>query len=167
MDFITTTRFNNKTLKENEEFRIKHNFTNECIYGAPVKIKDEIPSLSNIYVIEMNNDKNQIIAIGLVKNCLRLDKNFNIYQDGTYNRFIYSGKLRITREELVNKNKIIIDSLEKVLFKGYTHVKRGHGIQILPLKHQISIRFDDESNLVNFFKNIFKEKKQEIKCKNN
>jgi hypothetical protein len=113
----------------------------------------------------MNNDKNQIIAIGLIKNCLRLDKKFNIYQDGTYNRFVYSGKLRITRQELVLKNKNIIESLETVLFKGYTHLKRGHGIQILPLKHQCAIRFDDESNLLNYLKKIFKEKKQEIKCK--
>ena len=51
---IATTRFNDDTYKQNINYKVKMNH-NGALYGSPVKIKDNIPLHTAIYVIEMNN----------------------------------------------------------------------------------------------------------------
>ena len=82
----------------------------------------------------MNNDENKIMGIGLIKNFVRYDNYYNIYNDKNYNRYAYKGTQRIDKNHLSSEEKIIIEVLETVVFKGYDHLKRGHGIHIIPDK---------------------------------
>ena len=74
MNYIGTTRFNQETWNSNEKWRETNKF-NGCIYGCPNLIKTEIPIDSIIFVIEMNNDENMIMGIGLIKNTIVKKKN--------------------------------------------------------------------------------------------
>ncbi len=87
---IATTRFNDETYLEhiNYKKRIEHT---GALYGSPMKIKEQIPLDSCIYVIEMNNSKNKIEGIGMIVNNIILDKNYRIYKERDYNRYIYKG----------------------------------------------------------------------------
>ena len=91
---IATTRFTNKTWTEKEEW-CKKNEWKGCIYGTPRKITDKIPHNSILFVLEMNNDKNRIESIGLIKNSLYADKYYKIYSDGNYNRYVYKSLYKI------------------------------------------------------------------------
>ena len=77
---IATTRFNDDTYKQNINYKrkMKHN---GALYGSPVRIKDNIPLDTSIYVIEMNNSTNRIEGIGMIKNENILDKHYRIYNN--------------------------------------------------------------------------------------
>jgi hypothetical protein len=152
---IATTRFNDETYQQNKIYKtkIKHSGT---IYGIPRKIKDKIPLGSCIYVIEMNNSKNKIEGIGLIKNEQVLDKNYRLYEERDYNRYIYKGSKHISIEEIkdVYFNKVI-EVLEYCCFKGNRHYKRGQGITeisdwMLYNKHNV--------DFIKIFDDIFKAK---------
>ena len=89
MFHIACTRFNNTTYDENMRYRREHGET--VIYGSTLKIRNIYSQGSLIFVAEMNNQKNQIEGIGLIKNCLIYDKRHNIYDNDDYNRYIYKG----------------------------------------------------------------------------
>tara|TARA_Y100000389_G_scaffold13341_1_gene11897 strand:+ start:99 stop:575 length:477 start_codon:yes stop_codon:yes gene_type:complete len=131
--YIGTTRFNNSTFNENQMWREKHSHKG-CIYGFGVTMSVKIPINSNVFVIEMNNNKNKIKGIGLIKNHFYNDQKYNIYNDQNYNRFIYKGSFRISREKIVELCGNFIDTLETILFKGKTHLKRGQGITSISQK---------------------------------
>lgn len=131
MNYIGTTRFNEETWNSNKKWRENNNF-NGCIYGSPNLIKNDIPIDSIIFVIEMNNDKNMIMGIGLIKNKIVKNKKYKIYNWGNYNRFIYKGKYRIDRNILTKNELKIIQILEILIFKGSKHLKRGQGIIFMP-----------------------------------
>ena len=125
---ITTTRFNTDTFQQNRQYMQKKEI-NGCIYGTPMKMKHNIPMESSVYVIEMNNDTNKIEGIGLINNRLIIDKNYRIYKDMDYNRYIYKGKHRLDVNIINDKfYKQVIHVLEHLLFKGERHCKRSHGI---------------------------------------
>ena len=124
------TRFNNNTWNENVRWRERNTF-NGCIYNSPVYIKDSIPLLTTIYVIEMNNDQNKIMGIGKIINKVYTDKNYRLYEERNYNRFTYRGKTRIDRKDLDIESECFL-RLEKRLFKGKAHLKRGQGITKVP-----------------------------------
>jgi len=77
---IATTRFNDDTYQQNKDYKgkMKHNGS---LYGSPVRIKDNIPLDTAIYVIEMNNSTNKIEGIGMIKNENILDKHYRIYNN--------------------------------------------------------------------------------------
>ena len=79
----------------------------------------------------MNNDTNKIMGIGIIKNWL-YTRQCRIYRDRNYNRYIYRGKPYITREEMLqlhnNDGEKMVECLEKLLFKGYQHLKRGQSV---------------------------------------
>jgi|TARA_R110001599_G_scaffold81705_1_gene220387 hypothetical protein len=131
--YIGTTRFNHSTFNENQTWREKHSHKG-CIYGFGVTMSVKIPINSNVFVIEMNNNKNKIEGIGLIKNHFYNDQKYNIYNDQNYNRFIYKGSFRISREKIVELCGNFIDTLETILFKGKTHLKRGQGITSISQK---------------------------------
>jgi hypothetical protein len=125
---ITTTRFNTDTFHQNRQY-VQKTGIKGCIYGTPMKIKDIIPMESSVYVIEMNNDINKIEGIGLINNRLILDKNYRIYKDMDYNRYIYKGKYRLDTDIISDAfYKQVIHVLEHLLFKGERHCKRSQGI---------------------------------------
>ncbi len=147
---ICTTRFNSLTWEENKIWRETH-YWKGCIYGSPLKVKYNIPSAKVMYVLEMHNNQNKVIGVGIVKNILSVDKYYRIYSDENYNRYIYKSIYRIDRAELTPKEEKIIQIFDVLLFKGAMHLKRGQGLTSLPkwMKDNKHIDF------VKFLKELF------------
>ena len=147
---ICTTRFNNKTMMENQMWRLRNNMIGNCVYGlpslSPLKELDGV-----LLVLEMNNDTNRIEGIGVLEN--RKIHECSVYDTGNYNRYVFVGKYRFRIRHTSNKEAyassddeayasiklteeeiIVIKMLEIALFYGYKHSKRGRGISTLP-KH--------------------------------
>jgi len=137
--YIVTTRFTNKTWKENKQWKERNKWKG-CVYGVPSLISNfsKIPYEAVIYVIEMNNDTNQIMGIGAFKNKANFMVKPRIYKEHSYNSYIYRDKFaHITREKLVAHNKfykIFVDHLEKMIFYGDGHMKRGQGFTSIKIK---------------------------------
>ena len=148
--YIGTTRFTNDTYKENKEWRERHGWKG-CIYGLNKRTPNSVPKDALIYVLEMNNDTNEIEGIGLIRNYIDYRYKAYIYkEDANYNRFIYNSEYRIDRKAIINKvYKNIIERLEKLVFTGAGHYKRGQGITTISW----SRLEDDEKKLyIKFFK---------------
>jgi hypothetical protein len=150
MVYLVSTRFNNDTWEQNVLFRKKYNYTG-CIYGVPIPMSPKICLNEPVFVVEMNNTANKIEGIGLVKNNIRLDKYYKIYHSGNYNRYVFKGKNHLDRLELLDINKDLVDTLDYILFKEKTHLKRGMGFTTIPEK------------LLNNEKRLVKDIKTEIK----
>ena len=123
---IVSTRFNDFTWNENVNYRSKNNI-NGCSYGAPYMMSPKIELDSLVFVIEMNNSTNKIEGIGLVRNKASLDKQYNIHSERNYNRYSFHGKYRVSRDEIERTNPQLVVIFDYILFKGYTHLKRGIG----------------------------------------
>jgi hypothetical protein len=129
---IVTSRYNNETWQTNCENRIKR--VKPCIYASPHEMSPKIDLNSPVFVIEMNNSTNKIEGIGLIKNKPCTDKYYKIQQNHSYNRFVYFGEYHISRENIEQHNPRLVYVLDEILFKGYTHSKRGAGLTIIPEK---------------------------------
>ena len=128
---IMVTRFNNNTWEQNKNWREKNKYQG-CIYNVPVYITDKIPLLESLFVIEMNNDTNKIMGIGKIFNKVYVDRSYIIYDDRNYNRHTYKGKCRLDINDIKDPNILEqIENLQKRLFKGKSHFKRGYGISQL------------------------------------
>jgi hypothetical protein len=130
---LSTTRFINSTWDSNINYRNKHNISG-CIYGSPLEMSPKILYDSLVFIVEMNNEKNNIEGIGLVRNRPYLDKYYNIYKDGNYNRFIYKSNYYIDREKLIRYDEALVNLLEYILFKEKSHLKRGSGFTTITSK---------------------------------
>ena len=64
---LLTSRFTNATWNENENYRKRHPNIG-CIYCSPDPISKSIMIDTNLFILEMNNDTNKIIGIGLIQN---------------------------------------------------------------------------------------------------
>ena len=130
--YIGTTRFNNETYEENLQWRKKHNHDG-CIYALNKQLPDYIPPTSLVFVIEMNNDINKIMGIGLIRNNKDRKQRIRVYNGNPYyNRYVYHSKQRIEAGNI--KYKKLLRVLELMLFKGSRHMKRGQGITCVPWK---------------------------------
>jgi len=132
---IAVTRFNQTTWNENCRWREKHNIKG-CIYGTVQPICEKIHDNYKIYVLEMNNDTNTIEGIGIISN--KKYPRQKIYSINAYNRIVYKGSQRIDKSEYSKQNIELIRALEHLVFKGSTHMKRGSGINILPVNRKLS-----------------------------
>jgi hypothetical protein len=132
--YIGTTRFNNESWRENKRWRENNGFKG-CIYNTPVHLAKHIRPESDIFVLEMNNDKpNRIMGIGLIQNHSYRQKEYAyIYSRGNYNRYTYKGSFRLDVENMTEEEKEVIKKLEDIVFKGKGHLKRGQGIIMVPL----------------------------------
>ena len=157
---IMTTRFNNETAEQNRIYRTKKHIENYCIYGTPVEVSRSIATDAKMIVLEMNNDKNQIIGIGLLVNRRNIN-NYTIYENPGYNRYCYLGKDRIKREEMSEEEEITMKIFDKLCFEGKLHSKRGHGLRTFPTK--ILYRCLKLRNLEKELVDMFKKRKQQIK----
>jgi hypothetical protein len=180
MVFICTTRFNTETLQQNCAWRRRHQKLDECVYGSPIPVKHAVRGSAWMIVLEMQNDANKIVGIGLVKNSPNLPgvpipHNSNsgskgaggsalkpsVYNCGNYNRFIYQGAYRIdllsNEIELTREEQLVIKMLELALFYGANHSKRGKGICELP-KHVASL-YDFKECLKQLVQRFIKIKK--------
>ena len=149
---LAVTKFNIETYNENKRWR-ESRYYDGCIYGSSVKIKESVSPQCVIIIFEMNNSLDVIEGIGIIKN--KIDhKKYNIYNDNNYNRYIYRSNFRLDKKDFDESLREIIINLEKLLFTGKTHLKRGHGIQIVSdtLKKLNDFNFDK------YFIDLFKEK---------
>jgi hypothetical protein len=155
-NFLLTSRFNERTRYENEQYRIKKNLEKGCMYCTPEMVCRDIPKEANMMVLEMNNDTNQIMAIGLLKNTPVFEK-YRVYQETNYNRFSYVGKCRIQRETMTEEEEEIMKALDQLCFKGNQHMKRGHGLKAFPVK--ILWRCKRVFDIIGFIENMFRRRK--------
>ena len=141
---ICTARFNNKTFQENLQWKQKKNKPTHCVYGSPSMLKQSIKINEWVIVLEMHNDINKIIGLGLMRNIPI--KNNKIYSCGNYNRFTYEGHIRIdlsNDDVLTTEERIVIRILELSLFYGQMHSKRAKGICELPSRINVLYDFKD------------------------
>jgi len=178
MVFICTTRFNWETLHQNCAWRRRQQRMHQCVYGSPIAMKHTIRENAWMIVLEMHNDINKIVGIGLVRNSPNLpqdsensgnnSKPSSIYKCGNYNRFIYQGAYRIDLFNnshdnnismcLTKEEQLVIKILELLLFYGPNHSKRGKGICELP-KHVASL-YDFKECLIYMIQRFIKQNKQ-------
>jgi hypothetical protein len=149
---LGVTRFNIETYNENKRWR-ESRYYDGCIYGSSVKIKESVSPQCVIIIFEMNNSLDIIEGIGIIKNTI-IHKKYNIYNDNNYNRYIYKSNFRLDKKNFDESLREIIINLEKLLFTGKTHLKRGHGIQLVSdtLKKLNDFNFDK------YFIDLFKTK---------
>lgn len=155
-NFIMTSRFNNQTTYENEQFR-KTRPNLGCIYSAPDPISHNIPIDSILFILEMNNDTNKITGIGMVKNRSIVQK-YYVYTESNYNRYVYIGKHRISRDEMTGDEDAIMQAFDILCFKGNRHMKRGQGIKAFPA--EILYRCRPRLDLISFIGEMFKKRLQ-------
>ena len=149
---VVTDRYNDETWEASIRYRKRKNLA--CIYAPPYKLAENIDINSPVFVIEMNNTRNQIMGIGLIKNKLVTDKVYKVQEDSNHNRYIYIGEYHISREVLDNYNPFLVYVLDEILFKGYTHSKRGSGLTKIPEK-VLKLDVCEGLNIKNEIRNIF------------
>jgi hypothetical protein len=155
---IVTGRYNNETWEASLRYREKKKFA--CIYAPPSKLVETIDANSPVFVIEMNNSKNEIMGIGLIKNKLVTDKVYKVQEDSNCNRYIYIGEYHISRDLINNYNPLLVYILDTILFKGYTHSKRGAGLTKIPekvLKLDVCEGMDIKKEIKDLFVYHYKE----------
>lgn len=130
MSLIASTRFNNETLEQNQKYKEENGITG-FIYCQRIRIKEQVPLNSLLYLVEMNNSTNQILGIALIKNAIATDKYYRVYSSSDFNRYIYKADHRFSRDELVVLNLDLVLALEQICFKGKTHLKRIPGISVI------------------------------------
>lgn len=151
-NFLLTSRFTNNTWSENEQYRNTHPKLG-CIYCSPDPISQAIPQESIMFILEMNNDTNKIMGIGLVKNHALINQ-CSVYQDGNYNRYVYAGKTRIDRQDMSEQEEQIMKVFDILCFTGNRHMKRGQGIKSFPI--DMLYRCSKKIDLVKFISEMFK-----------
>lgn len=164
---VVTSRFNNETLETNYSYRIKKGFA--CMYCTPLELSPKIEYNSPVFVIEMNNSTNKIEGIGFIKNKPETEKYYKVHSDSNTNRFTYIGKYFMTRDIIDEYKPILIYILDKILFKGRTHSKRGSGLTLLPEKiihSELCEGINIKKEIKNIFIYHFREKLQSIHEKN-
>ena len=120
---VLISRFTEETFQETTRYRETHNV--KCIYGATRRISDSLPDCP-YFMIEMNNDTNKIMGIGVITK--ELAPRTKVYANPYFNRYLYKGDHYIPADQI--KQDIVIE-LEQILFYGRNHLKRG-GITLFP-----------------------------------
>tara|TARA_B110000879_G_scaffold212907_1_gene311802 strand:+ start:2273 stop:2818 length:546 start_codon:yes stop_codon:yes gene_type:complete len=150
--YLMTSRFNEKTWLENQEYREK-NSKMGCIYCSPNPVSMNIPHEGIMFILEMNNDTNEILGVGMVANKPKINKNI-VYENGNYNRYNFSGNHRICRAEMTAKEEDIMCVFEILCFTGNRHMKRGQGLTMFPV--DMLYKCHNKMDLLKFVRNMFK-----------
>ena len=151
---LLTSRFNTITRTQNEIYRETY-WKNGCLYCAPVPVNKDIPIGSKMIILEMDNDINQIFALGLLTN-KPFASRFSVYEDHNYNRYNYTGRYRIKREDCSEEEDAMLQMLDFMCFKGNQHMKRGQGLTAFPVKTLWKLSKD--INLTEFLENMFQRR---------
>ena len=132
---MLTTRFTTETFQENKRYRDTNNIS--CIYSSSLPISDKLP-YQDYYVLEMNNSTNCIMGIGKISKTLQ--PTASIYSYKYYNRYTYKGVYAPMRSidaqdelDIPQEYKDIITKVEKKIFYGKGHLKRGSSFTSFPL----------------------------------
>lgn len=160
---IVTTRFTNETWNENRVYCEKHKNKLQCAYGVPLQTNNGFTSDDVLFVLEMNNEENEIMGIGMVKNQpLFRNSAYNIYDNQNYNRYVYLGKTRIDRSEMNEEEENICKVFDNLCFTGKRHQKRLSGIKEFPMDmlYRMSKKAIElgKTDLVDFIVNMFKQR---------
>jgi len=119
---IVTTRFTNETWDENRVYCEKYKNQLQCAYGVPLQTNNDLTTDDVLFVLEMNNEENKIMGIGMVKNqALFRSSIYNIYSNQDYNRYVYLGKNRIDRNEMNEEEENICKVFDILCFTGKRH----------------------------------------------
>ena len=161
---LVTGRYNNETWEASHNYRIRKNL--QCIYAPPCPLAVNIDLNTPVFVIEMNNSINEIIGIGLIKNRPVTDRVYKVQADTNCNRYIYIGNYYLSREILDDYNPFLVYILDEILFRGYTHSKRGSGLTKVPEKvlkldicEGMDIKKEIRKIFVYHFRDIIKERR--------
>lgn len=152
--FLLTSRFNNDTWSENVRYR-NLNKQIGCIYCSPDPVSQQVPQDSIMFILEMNNDTNYIMGIGMVRNHPIINKH-RVYDNGNYNRYVFTGNMRISREEMTETEDQIMQVFDILCFTGNRHMKRGQGLKSFPV--DILHRCNKKMDLVQFISDMFKQR---------
>jgi len=151
---IVTTRFNNESWNENDKYRL--NYPNiGCVYATPEMNSDRIGPDCILFVLEMNNEINRIMGVGMVRNHVIIKKH-RVYSNENYNRYAYVGKHRIDRNEMNEEEEMIMRVFDILCFKGSRHMKRLQGIKAFPM--DMLYRCKGIMDLVEFIRKMFKSR---------
>jgi hypothetical protein len=154
--FLLTSRFNNHTWSENSYFRQTHP-THGCVYCSPDPIASCIPPNAIMFILEMNNDTNRIMGVGMVRNHPVINRSL-VYDNRNYNRYMFSGKTRIDRSDLTAEEERIFTVFDILCFTGNKHMKRGQGLKSFPA--DILFRCMQRLDILQFIVNMFKSRLQ-------
>jgi len=154
---IMTSRFNTSTLEENARYRTAHSSI-KCVYCSPDPVSMKIKPDSIMFILEMNNDTDKIAGIGLVRNHAVLGRHF-VYENGNYNRYVYTGKYRIDRSEMTEEENRIMSLFDILCFTGNKHMKRGQGLKAFPT--DMLYRMSPVLDLVKVIGKMFKDRREE------
>jgi len=152
--FLVTTRFNNHTWNENIAYRQRFSKIG-CIYPTPQANSQSIPNEAILYVLEMNNDTNQIMGIGLIRNHAYIQQH-RVYSEPNYNRYAYLGKMRIDRQDMSEEEERIMKVFDILCFRGSRHMKRLLGIKSFPV--DILYRCKPIVDFVDFIGKMFEKR---------
>lgn len=130
---IGTARFTNKTYSQNLKWKERKKWEG-CCYGFDKKLPSIVKTGDLVFVIEMNNTRNMVMGIGLIQNYYRAENRTRIYTSEEWNQVVYRSEYHISRESILEKpkGKYFIMFLERLLFTGYGHFKRGQGCLTIP-----------------------------------
>jgi hypothetical protein len=152
--YLLTSRFNSATWSENQRFRQQHPNVG-CVYCSPDGISQTIPQDSILFILEMDNDNNKILGIGMVRNKPSIKKHC-VYENGNYNRNVYVGNMRIDRVDMTEEEDTIMRVFDILCFTGNRHMKRGQGLKSFPT--DILYRCSKKIDLVSFVTDMFKQR---------
>ena len=146
---IYTTRFKNDTFIQNQ--RMKHNvfeYNDSCkqhgsLYSTMLPFPKNTSDHKYLFILDMNNETNTIMGIGFLKNILSRNQDLNIYDDPSFNNYIYKSMFYIPICDL-NQNyceniepswiEFIKKEFIQCLFYGKSNLKRGGSFSRFPMK---------------------------------
>ncbi len=153
---LMTSRFNNQTYGENENYRKQHQKIG-CIYCTEERVSLDVEIDKIMFVLEMNNETNQIMGIGMVRNRTSNSRHI-VYNNFNYNRYNYVGKHRICRDELDEWEEITMKILDRLCFTGRFHMKRGQGLRMFPMRFVNNLRRKKNIDVVELIRTMFKRR---------
>jgi hypothetical protein len=161
MEFtLMTTRFNNETWSELSQYRIESKIP--CVYSSSTPIAQSIPIDSIVFVLEMNNEINRIMGIGMVRNRIIYNR-YRIFEDEKLNKFSYIGKSRIDRIDMTEEEEILMKVFDKLCFLGQRHQKRMIGIKSFPIDMLYNCKVIAEYDIIQHIINMFMKKNKDTK----
>lgn len=139
MSNLVVSRFSESTLQGNKRFRERTGLG--CLYGTPLTM-NHFNVGEPVFVVEMNLAANRVEGVGLVLNLVKTGPQYDMYDDYNHNRYIYCGKYRLDRTDMETlevsgtsvaaadqtpppTQPLVLDILDRALFKGKSHMKRG------------------------------------------
>ncbi len=127
---VACTRYNNITIGELDAWMCKYKLDG-CVYGSPVPLSPRVLPMERVIVLEMNNETNKVIGVGMIENMASAGR-IRIHKNHSYNRYLYKGQHRILVSEMTIAERTVIWIIERLLFYGSHHMKRGYGISLVP-----------------------------------